>query len=138
MNNNTNTGGRASSGVPFSNSHDEIPGLNYHGTSKELNYFRHDYRPDGLIIPENSYENSDGDLVIVWEEFFANYMSFFDGPEDIKLGNSWITNLPPLTGKSLGSILRIFDKNRRNKINEVPEEYKIQKDAAIMPEFELK
>lgn len=139
MNNNTNTGGRASSGVPFSNSHDEIPGLNYHGTSKELNYFRHDYRPDGMIIPENSYEDEQThEIVIIWQQFFAHYMSFFDGPEDIKLGNSWITNLPPLTGKSLGSILRIFDKNTRSKINEVPEEYKIQKDAAIMPEFELK
>lgn len=73
-----------------------------HGITDEVYYYRHDYKP-------------------------GTSMSFFNGPKDVKLGNSWIAHLQH-------SILGIF--NGRTSPDNIPQ-YKIYKDAAIMPEFEV-
>lgn len=94
------------------------------GTKKEVKdyqYFRHDYQPNGAYFDGKYFE----------------YASFFDGPEDIKLGSSWITNLPKCTDRSKGPILGVFEKNPIPKLSSVVQPSKIYKDAAIMPEFEI-
>lgn len=82
--------------------HGHVDGLTYHGTNNDLCYFRHDYQPN-------------------------TFKSYFNGPEDIKLGNSWVTHL---SRSIIGIFNGVSGKN-------VPK-YTIYKNAAVMPEFEVK